>query len=113
ADMWIIENQGLARILTRRSANPTLTGQNGQAFDTFYGRPLSGKKRKLAVDCIWLCTFAASGVMSVVSQVMRLPFVSQLKVKNILQTMHQFRIADRKEDLDTMTQVPPHEVGTA
>ena len=71
------------------------------------------EKTELAIDCVRLCAFPASGVVSVASQVMGFPFVRQLKVKNVLQAMHQPCIADREEDLDAMTQVAPHEVSTA
>src|SRR5438477_271905 len=71
------------------------------------------KKLELAVDGIRLTSPAASTVTSVALQMMSFLFVGQLDVKNVLQATNQLGAVDRKEDFDSMTQVPSHEVGAA
>jgi hypothetical protein len=93
--------------------DPALAGQDRQTFCNFKSCTFMGDEPELAIDCIRSISIAASGVMPVALQVMRFPFVGQLRVKNVLQASNQLGIADRKEDFDAMTQVAPHEVGAA
>ena len=65
------------------------------------------------MDGIRLTSPAASTVTSVALQMMSFLFVGQLDVKNVLQATNQLGAVDRKEDFDSMTQVPSHEVGAA
>ena len=51
--------------------------------------------------------------MPVAFQMMRFPFVCQLNVKDLFQSINQLGIADGKRYLDAMTQIASHEVGAA
>ena len=113
---------GLPRACKKSSLDPpvsapirdlALAGQDRQALADLERLGFTRKKLELAIDGIRLCLSAASTVTPVALQMMSFPFVGQLNIKNVFQATNQLGAADRKEDFDSMTQVPSHEVGAA
>ncbi|MGA8557510.1 MAG: hypothetical protein WB630_24110, partial [Candidatus Acidiferrales bacterium] len=71
------------------------------------------EKVQLAIGRICLSALSAPHIMPVAFQMMRFPFVCQLNVKDLFQSINQLGIADGKQYLDAMTQIASHEVGAA